>query len=498
MADEKRDPPDTISGGKRRRPPATIDLKATEIASEPVTSPELTESSQESAPAEAPQAAAGVAPEGNAEPREPASGPAAAPKGARSGGWRPQWLDLAAMNDRISALRMGISDRLNVRILAAGVAGAVVTLCVVLGLWALGGLGSRDDRTAALAARVATLESQLRVIAGKPQPAAADPRALADLAARIGAAEQAIGRLSEIDGRVTKAEQGTSHVAALDARLAKLEAAVTALPPAQSDQALADRVVKLEAEQRPPADLEQRLAAATAAVHEAKSRADAAFDAAQKSAAEPAAPPVGRGEIEALAGRVAALEQATKGIDERLARAAANAGADRAGRLAFVALALRSAVDRGEPFGNELAAAKPLVSDPALLAPLEPFAAIGVPRSATLARELSKLTAPMLAAAGTAPAREGGIFDRLQQNAERLVRIRPINETPGDDPATVVSRAEVKAAHGDLAGALGELSHLPDAVRAPAAGWIKQAEAQAAALAAARRLADDAVGGLAK
>ena len=102
----------------------------------------------------------------------------------------------------------------------------------------------------------------------------------------------------------------------------------------------------------------------------------------------------------------------------------------------------------------------------------------------------------MLAAAGGAP-REG-FMDRLQANAERLVRVRPINEAPGDDPATVIGRADVKAAHGDLAGAAAELGSLPAAVRAPAQGWIARAQARDAALAAARKLADDAVGALAK
>jgi hypothetical protein len=173
-----------------------------------------------------------------------------------------------------------------------------------------------------------------------------------------------------------------------------------------------------------------------------------------------------------------------------------SAGADRAGRLAFVAVALRSAVERGEPFGQEFAAAKPLVPDAAALGALEPFAATGVPRTATLARELSQLAGPMLNAAGTT--RDGGFIDRLQQNAERLVRIRPINEAPGDDAATVVARADVKAAHGDLSGALAELGSLPAAARAPAQGWMKKAEAQIAALSVARALADNAVAALAK
>ena len=120
-----------------------------------------------------------------------------------------------------------------------------------------------------------------------------------------------------------------------------------------------------------------------------------------------------------------------------------------------------------------------------------------MPRAATLARELSQLAGPMLSAAGTAP-RDGGILDRLQQNAGRLVRIRPISEAPGDDPATLVARAEAKAAQGDIAGALSDLAQLADAARVPAQAWAKRAAAQVAALAAARKLAAEAVGALGK
>jgi hypothetical protein len=94
--------------------------------------------------------------------------------------------------------------------------------------------------------------------------------------------------------------------------------------------------------------------------------------------------------------------------------------------------------------------------------------------------------------------REGGFIDRLQANAERLIRIRPVDEVPGDDPATVVNRIELRAARSDVAGALAELEKLPAAIRAPADDWIKQAEAQRAALEAARRLAGDALIALGK
>jgi hypothetical protein len=78
------------------------------------------------------------------------------------------------------------------------------------------------------------------------------------------------------------------------------------------------------------------------------------------------------------------------------------------------------------------------------------------------------------------------------------VRIRPVSEAPGEDAAAIIARADAKASNGDIAGALAEISQLPDTARAPAQAWIKKAEAQVAALAAARRLAENAVGALGK
>jgi hypothetical protein len=450
MADDKGSPSGP-PGGKRRRPPTTIDLKATEITSDPVNPSEPVDSAKETPPSEAP-AAASKAGESASEPAPP---PPPRP------GWRPEWFDRADMNDRLAALRARVAEQ-NWRLAGAGAAGAATMVAVFLVLWAFGSFAA-PDRTAPLAAHLASLEAQVRDLAARPQPPTTDPRALADLTDRVGAAEQA----------------------------------AAAPRPAQADPALTGRVAALEAAVRPLAELGPRIDAASTAARDAKARADAAFEAAQKNSAVAPAQAADHKEIEALVARVAALEQAAKSADEKIARAAASAGADRAGRLAFVAVALRAAVERGEAFAQELAAVKPLAPDAAATAPLEPFAATGVPRAAVLARELAQLTGPMLSAAGAAP-RDGGIMDRLAQNAERLVRIRPINEAPGDEPATVVARAEAKATHGDLSGALAELGSLPAPVRAPAQGWMKRAEAQIAALAAARALADNAVAALAR
>ena len=459
MADDKRD-----AGDPKRRRPATIDLKATEIASAPV-KPEPTEKTAEMPRAEA-------APEGRPGSAEPPPAASGAPS------WRPDWLDAAALNARLSGLR----DRFDWRLAGAGAVGAAAMFLLFLVAWAAGAFTPRDDVTP-LAARIAGLEKQTRDLAARPQPAAADPRTVTDLGNRVAATEQAMGRLTDLDGRLGKAEQG----------LAKAEQAAAAPRSAQTDPALTARVAALEVVIRPLADVGSRIDGASTAARDAKSRADAAFDAAQKNSAVPAAAAADHKEIEALTARVAALEQAIKSSEARIAT---TVGADKAGRLAFVAVALRSVVERGDPFAQELAAARPLLADAKVLGPLEPFAASGVPRAAALARELSALTSPMLAAAG-GPTRDGFI-DRLQANAERLVRIRPINEAPGDEPATVIGRADVKATHGDLVGAVAEVAALPAAVRAPAQNWIARVQAREAALVAARKLADDAVGALAK
>ena len=163
----------------------------------------------------------------------------------------------------------------------------------------------------------------------------------------------------------------------------------------------------------------------------------------------------------------------------------------------MAAAMLRAAVERGEPFTAELAAAKALAADPAALAPLERFAASGVPAAAALARELLALT-PTLAQVSTMPARDGGILGRLQANAEKLVRVRPIEEIAGDDPAAVIARIEARAAQSDLAGALAELAKLPEEMRARARGFVAKAEARNAAVDLSRRFAAEAVAALTK
>ena len=336
--------------------------------------------------------------------------------------------------------------------LAVAVAGVGLVLGV-LGLVSL--FMSRDNGVSALDARLAGVELGLRDLASRAPPPSADPKALDAVAGRV----------------------------------AKLEAAGAAPPVGAGDPVLAARVAALETELKALAEtvgvLGRRDDEALAAAREARVRADAsAAELAELAQKPPAA--IDRSEFEALANRVAAVEQSEK----------AAARADRTVRLALAATALNAAVERGDAFAAELDTVKALGADPKLAAALEPFARAGVPTAATLARQFSAL-APALLQASEPPPRDG-VLGRLQLNAENLVRIRRVDEAPGSDGAAIVARSEAKASRGDLAGAVAELGELPPNARAPVEAWIKSVQARIAAIDASRRLASDALAGLNK
>jgi hypothetical protein len=202
------------------------------------------------------------------------------------------------------------------------------------------------------------------------------------------------------------------------------------------------------------------------------------------------------GELRSLATRVAAVEGANKTLSSELAKRTEAENRDRAARFATAAAALGAAVEQGRPFTAELAALGSLAPDPKQLAPLEPFAASGVPTQGALAHELAALTPSLVEEAG--PREDHGSFlERLQSNAERLVRIRPL-QSSGSDAGGSVMRADAKAAGGDLQGAVADLEQLPAPLRARAAGWIERERARSAALAATRQLAAQALSELSK
>lgn len=336
-------------------------------------------------------------------------------------------------------------------VVMAALAGGVVGLVIVVAMALFSGNNAPSDP------RLAQIETQLRDIANRPAPRAPDTRPVDELNARLARLETALS--SRTDNNAAASGNADETIKALQGSLA---------------------------------DLARRADDNATATREARGQADAALVAvdAARVAAE-------KSNVDALSSRIAALESATKKLSDDVAKSLTAAGGDKALRAVVTAQALRDAVERGAPFGSELAVVKATSANPQTLAPLEPFAADGLPGAAMLARQLSDLV-PAMQKLAALPPPSGGFLDRLQANAEKLVRVRPVNEQPGDDPAAVVSRAQARAARADFAGAVSELKALPSDMRAPAEDWIRKVEARESAVKASTRLVSDALAGLGK
>jgi len=339
--------------------------------------------------------------------------------------------------------------------IAAVVGGAAGAVLVLLGLFALQQTGLLPLATAPSADQTAQIN--------------ADKNAIAALTQRVNAVEEALKKLP------------TTSDAGLTGRLTAAENAMKSLGVAL-------------------AALSQRSDTINASANQARARADAAAKAvADLQASVKAAPPAGvsQTDIAALDKRVAALESAAQSARADIGKIATTSSAnDHAARLALSAEVLRDAVAVGAPYADELAAVKQLGGDDKALAPLAPFAASGVPSAQALAQQLHALLPAMIKIAG-AKAPPGGFLERLEANAGKLVRIRPLNAPAGNEPSAVLARLEIDTVKADIPAALSDLSKLDGATRAPAQAWIATAEARSAALAAARKYAAVTAGALA-
>jgi hypothetical protein len=271
-------------------------------------------------------------------------------------------------------------------------------------------------------------------------------------------------------------------VSSLNERVARIEAATA--KPVPADPGIAERLSAADNAMR---SLGIALAALNKRTDEIAARAEATEktvselrELVQTIAKSPAAN-ITPADVDTLQRRLSAVEQAVKG-----------ATGDRAARLALAAAALRDAVARGGPFSTELEEVKSLGAQEKNLAALVPFAANGVPEAGALAQDLRAIVPAMAKAAG-AQAPAGSFLDRLQANAGKLVRIRPLDAPPGGDASAVLARIEVKAARTDIEGALADLGKLDAEIRAPAREWIARAQARQAAIAAAHQFAADSM-----
>ena len=334
----------------------------------------------------------------------------------------------------------------------SAIVGAAAMAAIAAGLWFVGVLPSRQAAPSGAATAPET--------AAAPQPAS---NAEQDVSARLDKIERTI--------------QAQRNQPALANRVAAAEAQTKALT--DSLAALNRRVDAIVATSQSAAKAADAAQAATQAVNQAASRTS-----------------VQQSDLDALGGRIAALEKAVKTLSENAARPAQGAD-DQAARLTIAAEVLRAAVERGAPYPAELAAVQSFGVAQDAFAPLAPFAANGVPSAAALAHQLVALT-PDLQRAAEPSSDESTFLGRLEAHAQQLVRITPVEAPAGNEPSAVVARIEVDAAHADIAAALADIDALPDSAKPLAADWIAKAKAREAARAAARQIAAAALAGLSK
>jgi hypothetical protein len=354
--------------------------------------------------------------------------------------------------------------------IASALGGAVVMATVAAALWFSGVIPSRETTPVGTAAS----DTSAPTAPSNPPPSPPPPPA----AAQNGSAPADVTAWLDKIGRAIEAQRSDS---ALGSRIAELAA---------QTKALADNF----------AALTRRVDETAAASQSAAKQADTALNTAEaaKSASEAASKvQVRREDVDALASRIMALESAVKGLAAVTAPLTSSGAEDRAARMTIAAEALRVAVERGAPYQNELSALKAIGVDANKTEALEPFAGSGVPSAAMLARELETLK-PALQDASEPHSGETTFVERLKSNAQKLVRITPLNAPPGNDPQDVVDRIQRDTAHADIGAALADINALPDAAKPLAAAFSKKAAAREAALAESRQIAAEALAALAQ
>jgi hypothetical protein len=203
-------------------------------------------------------------------------------------------------------------------------------------------------------------------------------------------------------------------------------------------------------------------------------------------------------DLSAVNDRIAKLEAAVQASAAQGEKVADNKAQDDLPLRRLVAAALLDvAVRHGDPFAAALATAKTLAPSPDALKPLDAFAEKGVPLPPMLNRELLTLVPKLSPSAQDSTTTGGGIIDRLQAGASKLVRVERTDAT-GNDRAAIVARVTAAALRNDFTEARRELSSLSPADRAPAQAWLDKVAARDAALAASRQFADEAMAALGK
>lgn len=294
------------------------------------------------------------------------------------------------------------------------------------------------------------------------RPAIADPatqlaaqdRAIADLTARLTAAEEAS------KATATSAEQAAAKATA---GLEALRQEVVAIP--------APVAVDLAPLETQVASLEDRIAAIGAGASGAEATALADTIAGLESGIGEV-----RSALDTLTRRTGATEQALatlRGeVDATRSAVAAQTnmlGASDIGpavRLPLMVSGVESAFANGRPFVAELSGIATLLPDLAVPEAIGAAAASGLPRPDAVATAFTEAVPTILAS--RAAEGSGDLTQDALEWAKGLLALRPVDETEGVTPEAIVSRLEAAVARRDFVAAAALLDQLPEPMQATA------------------------------
>jgi hypothetical protein len=364
--------------------------------------------------------------------------------------------------------------------------GTAVALAAVAAL-AGGAIGAIAPRTPALAPLIDRAAPDELTQVRQAQAAAQASLAQADEKLKLIDASGGVSPVFAADYQQLKA-----NVAAAQKKLANIDAGLKLLPNGPPEtKVLRDRIVALETlpndpSKASPEQLARAVAGLQARVNELEGRASKSLAFETASGIEPAD----------LVARLQGLQNQSKALEAKLATTASAdevaglstdlkklqadftevaAGAKAATEAARAAYAVAAATDASRSSGpfpqaySALQAALP--NDPNVIA-LAPLSAKGAPTKAELRDAFTKIELDVIRAARAEDA-GGGWWGQLQSMFAQFIVIRRTGG--GDQPNTIVERADQRLAADDLNGAVAELSRLRGAAAKVAAPWLANA-----------------------
>lgn len=197
--------------------------------------------------------------------------------------------------------------------------------------------------------------------------------------------------------------------------------------------------------------------------------------------------------LKALQGETAKLGQAVADLDAKSNAAASETAklkeqtaALASARIAAVAMAntqLRARIASGDSYEYELAALRIAAKGDAELKPLidslEPYAASGAPTRVALRESFPHAVAAVVATeAETAAKSAAGWFGGFGALVGQLGYVLQVTTPPEGGVHSTVRQARVRLSAGDLAGAVDEMSNLPEPRVIEASTWIAAAKAR--------------------